>query len=101
MKMIKNITAALLTVSVLGAPFVGLAADQAQDKPTKARPYTLKTCPVSGDELGAMGKAYTFEYQGREIKLCCKSCLKDFNKNPAKYVKKIDQDEAKAKKAKS
>ena len=44
-----------------------------------------------------MGEAYTFEYQGREVKLCCKGCLKDFKKNPSKYVKKMEAAEAKKK----
>jgi len=95
MKIIKSLTTALLTVSVLAGPLVGLAADQKKD--TKAKPYTLKTCAVSGEALGSMDQTYTFEHNGREIKLCCKDCLKDFNKNPAKYIKKIEQEEAKAK----
>ena len=33
---------------------------------------------------------------GHEIKFCCKSCLKDFNKDPKGYIKKIDEAEAKA-----
>jgi YHS domain-containing protein len=56
---------------------------------------------VSGDKLGEMGDPYVYEYKGREIKFCCKGCLKDFNKEPEKYIKKIEEAEAKAKKAKS
>ena len=68
-----------------------LAADQAKPGDAKAaRPYPLKTCIVSGEKLdGDMGKPYVFVEQGQEIKLCCKSCLKDFKKEPAKYLKKI------------
>jgi YHS domain-containing protein len=33
--------------------------------------------------------------------MCCKSCLKDFKKDPAKYIKKIEAAEAKAAKAKT
>ena len=94
MKIVKNVTAALLALSVLAGPFAAMAGDQ---KETKAKPYTLKTCPVSGDELGGMGKPYSFEQDGREIKLCCKGCLKDFKKDPAKYIKVIEKEEAKAK----
>lgn len=57
---------------------------------TNAIPDKLATCPVSGDKLnGDMGAPYVFVYQGQEIKLCCKSCKKDFDKNPDKYVKLI------------
>jgi hypothetical protein len=96
MKLIKNVTATVLAVSVLGSPLIGLSADQKAD--AKAKPYTLKTCVVSGEKLGEMGKPYVFVHEGREIKLCCKDCLKDFNKEPAKYVKKIEESEAKEKK---
>jgi hypothetical protein len=44
---------------------------------------------------GDMGDPYVFTHEGREIKLCCKSCLKDFKKDPAKYIKKIEKEEKK------
>jgi hypothetical protein len=57
---------------------------------TNAVPDLLTTCPVSGDKLdGDMGKPYVFVYKKQEVKLCCKSCLKDFNKDPDKYLAKI------------
>ena len=85
MKLVKNLTATILAISVLGGPLVALAGDQpSESKSTKPKPYTLKTCVISGDKLGEMGKPYVFEYKGREIKLCCKNCLKDFNESPAK-----------------
>ena|SRR5579859_5707037 len=96
MKKLKGITATLLTLSLLGAPLAGFAADEKGD--AKAKPYPLKTCVVSGEKLGGDMDPYVFVYKGREIKLCCKDCLKDFNKNPAKYVKKVEEAEAKAKK---
>jgi hypothetical protein len=98
MKEIKSLITATLLCAFAVAPMAGVAADQ---KSEKAKPYPLKTCVVSDEKLGEMGDAYVFTYQGREIKLCCKSCLKDFKKDPAKYIKKIEEAEAKAKKAKS
>ncbi len=96
MKRIKFLTAAVLAGTFLVGPFAALAGDQPAD--AKLKPYTLKNCIVSGDKLGEMGEPFVYKYKGREIKLCCKSCLKDFNKEPAKYVKKIEEAEAKAKK---
>ncbi len=69
----------------------------AEDKPAaKAKPYPLKTCVVSDEKFGGdMGDPYVFTHEGREVKLCCKACLKDFNKEPAKYVKKMEAAEKK------
>lgn len=74
------------------------AAQAAEAKTEKPKPYPLKTCVVSGEKFGGdMGDPYVFTHQGREIKLCCKSCLKDFNKEPAKYIKKLEEAEKAAK----
>lgn len=95
----KHLTASIFALAIIGS-VAALAADKkAGDKANaKIAPYTLKTCVVSGDKLGEMGKPYVFTNDTREIKLCCKSCLKDFKKEPAKYVKKIEEAEAKEKK---
>jgi len=85
-----------LAAIVLAVGLSAQAADKA-DKAAKAKPYTLKVCPVSDEKLGDMGDPYVFTHDGREIKLCCKGCLKDFEKNPSKFVKKIEKEEKKAK----
>lgn len=55
-------------------------------------PYPLKTCIVSDEEFGGdMGDPVVIQYEGREIKFCCKSCTKKFNKDPEKYLKKLDE----------
>jgi YHS domain-containing protein len=88
----------IFTTMLVLAAFAGsvIAADAAADAP-KPKPYTLTTCIVSGDKLGEMGDAVVVTREGREIKFCCKGCIKDFDKDPAKFLKKIDDAEAKAK----
>jgi len=68
----------------------------------KPKPYTLEKCLVSDEKLGEMGDPFKLVYKGQEFKLCCKSCKKDFDKDPDKYVKKLVEAEkaAKAKAAK-
>ncbi|CAN5892066.1 hypothetical protein BH11VER1_BH11VER1_01010 [soil metagenome] len=61
------------------------------------KPYPLTTCIVSGDKLGEMGKPVVIIKDGQEVKLCCKSCIKDFNKEPEKFLKEIAE-KSKAKK---
>jgi len=96
MKKLRTLTAIVLTLPFLAGPLAGFAGEQ--KKEAKPKPYTLETCAVTGEKLGEMGKPYVFTYKNREIKLCCKGCLKEFDKSPAKFVKKIEEAEAKAKK---
>jgi YHS domain-containing protein len=82
-----------------GAALLALTALtlNAADKKDAPKPDKLTTCPVSGDKLGEMGKPYVFEYKGREVKLCCSSCKKDFDKDPATFIKKIEAADKEAK----
>jgi hypothetical protein len=91
MKLLKTFIGAAVLSGILAASSLALAADQTKAGDAKsAKPYPLKTCIVSGEKLdGDMGKPYVFVEQGQEIKLCCKDCLKDFKKDPAKYLKKL------------
>ncbi len=46
-------------------------------------------CPVSGEKLKD-NKVYV-DYQGRRIFFCCENCVGKFNKNPEKYLQKLDE----------
>ena len=92
MKRLKAVTAFMLALTFLAAPASTLAAE----KKEKVKPYALKTCLVSDEELGSMGDPYVFVHEGREVKLCCKSCQKDFKKDTKKFVKKMEDAEKKA-----
>ncbi len=85
MKAISRISAIVVLAASL---FFALNVSAAESKP---KPYPLKTCVVTGEKLGEMGDPYTFTYEGQEIKLCCKGCLSKFKKEPAKYLKKIEE----------
>jgi hypothetical protein len=66
--------------------------------------YPVTSCPVSNEKLGGdMGQPVDQIYRqegkpDRLIRFCCKDCVKDFNENPAKYLKALD--DASASKAK-
>ena len=93
MKLIPSIAAAIMALGLVSTALVSVAADK------KPKPYTLTTCVVSDEKLGADAdmKPYVFTHEGREVKLCCKSCLKDFKKDSTKYIAKIEAAEKKAK----
>ena len=62
---------------------------------TSTADYPLTTCVVSGGKLGGMGKPVTYVYQqagqaDRTVVFCCRACITKFEKEPAKYLAKLD-----------
>lgn len=85
------LTAALMAGSAIAitscASNGGTASTATQSGGTKS--YPLKTCIVTGNDLGSMGDEQRIVYQGQEIKFCCMPCEEKFLKNPAKYLAKL------------
>ncbi len=90
----KHIKSSILALTV-AALVSGVAF--AEDKKAEKKKYPLTTCVVSDEKLGSMGKTFVHQHEGREVQFCCKSCLKDFKKEPSKYIKKIEAAEKSAK----
>lgn len=72
-----------LILTILGSGGFALAADA--QKPA----YPLTTCVVSGKKLDSMGGPYVMDHKGQEVRLCCEHCKPKFEKDPAAYLKKI------------
>jgi len=51
--------------------------------------YTLETCPVSGEKLGSMGEPVDIVIANRLVRLCCKGCVAEARKDPAKVLAKL------------
>jgi YHS domain-containing protein len=47
-------------------------------------------CPIQGDKVDP--KVKTVTYNGKEYGFCCEDCIAKFQKDPAKYSKKISKD---------
>lgn len=57
----------------------------------QGKDYALKTCPVSKEEFGGdMGEPVDLVIAGRLVRLCCKACKKEVEKDPAKFVTIVD-----------
>ena len=72
----------------------GAMAKDSADSAVPAN-YPLKTCVVSDEELGSMGKPFEVFYKqagkaDRKVLLCCSNCEEGFLKDPAKFVAKLD-----------
>jgi YHS domain-containing protein len=87
-----RVTEFLSRMMAIGA-VVSTVAWAAEVKEDAAKPdnYPLDTCVVSGQKLGAMGEAVKYDHKGREVRFCCQGCIAKFNKDPEKYLAKLDQ----------
>ncbi len=81
------LTAALFSITLNACATPQSAPVSVQAAKTKA--YPLKTCIVTDNDLDSMGGEIVKNYNGQEIKFCCKPCVKKFEANQAKYLKKI------------
>ena len=85
-------------VAALAAAFITTTAFAKDGASGVPKAYPLKTCVVSDEKLGEHGKPVKVTSEGTDVWLCCKSCVKDFNKEPAKFVKMVKDAPTKAKK---
>jgi YHS domain-containing protein len=69
----------LLSLSVAGAGFAAAA-------PAAGQAQTV--CPVLGNKIDK--KVYV-DYQGQRVYFCCTGCVEPFKKNPAQYLKKLEE----------
>ncbi|MBI4626004.1 MAG: hypothetical protein HY736_22635 [Verrucomicrobia bacterium] len=102
----------LLSIALFAASAVLAADGDARGAKKTAKPsaipanYPLTTCVVSDEKLGDMGEAFKYVHKeagkpDRVILLCCDGCVDDFKKEPAKYLKILDDAAAGKAKAKA
>jgi type II secretory ATPase GspE/PulE/Tfp pilus assembly ATPase PilB-like protein len=75
--------ALVLALTGIGLSFQAIIAQQLPS-------YPLTSCPVSHEALGSMDKPVDLVHEGRLVRLCCKGCVKGFQKDPAKVLAEID-----------
>ncbi|MBI4115721.1 MAG: YHS domain-containing protein [Candidatus Omnitrophica bacterium] len=49
------------------------------------------TCPVSGDKVNPK---VSYIYEGKKYHFCCAMCIKDFKKDPKKYIAQLEKGES-------
>lgn len=77
----------LITLALLVSAFFHAPAASASEAAVK--PYPLKVCIVTDNDLGSMGDEKVIVHEGQEIKFCCAPCEKKFRRTPAKYLEKL------------
>ena len=83
-----------IMATVVGLAMIGgVAPVFAGDAAVGAAPATTNVvkqqtiCPVMGNEVN---KKLFVDYQGKRVYVCCRGCLGDVKKDPAKYVKQLE-----------
>jgi hypothetical protein len=67
----------------------------------QGKDYVLKQCPVSDENYGGdMGDPVDVVVGGRLVRVCCKDCIAEVEKTPAKFVEMVDAARKKAAEAK-
>lgn len=87
--LITIITGATLFLSSCASTSSPAGASTASASTGGVKAYPLKTCVVTGNDLGSMGDEQRIVYQGQEVKFCCTPCVEKFKKNPEKYLAKL------------
>ncbi len=57
--------------------------------PTLSEGASQDRCPVLG---GPANKRVYTDYQGKRIYFCCPPCIKQFQKDPEKYIKQLEKE---------
>lgn len=78
MRYVKTLTLAAVIIVLIG----GYSLAEVTPKPQK-------TCPVMG---GKIDKSVYTDYEGKRIYFCCPACIPEFKKDPAKYIKKLEDE---------
>jgi len=67
--------------------YIGILEDEGVVLEKTPKPQTV--CPVMG---GAVNKEMYADVKGRRIYVCCPGCIPTIEKNPEKYIKKLEDD---------
>ncbi len=67
------------------------AAGATSDAKVWTEPYLLNTCAASGRPIDVKGTPTTKVINGRELKFCCGGCAAAVEKDPAKWLPKVDK----------
>lgn len=77
------------------APFVkdpsaGIASLESQIVASQKDNYPLKTCIISGHELGGMGEPVNYVHGNTLVRFCCGACIEPFEADAAKFLAQIE-----------
>ncbi|HUT36863.1 MAG TPA: hypothetical protein VNE39_25500 [Planctomycetota bacterium] len=85
----KSIVGPLCAALVLVAACILAGCDQEGATTQAPAGKAQTTCPVMG---GQIDKTIFADYECKRVYFCCPACVEKFNKEPQKYVKKLEDE---------
>ena len=55
----------------------------------EVKPKAQINCPIMG---GKIDKKIYADHEGKRVYFCCKGCIPEFQKDPAKHIKKLENE---------
>jgi len=92
----KSINITMLIVLLVSVSFASGGKGEHKNKGKQGNasvisPGSQKTCPVSVSVGGTPVRRDSWvDYEGKRVYLCCDGCASAFNKDPERYVKKLE-----------
>ena len=81
------LASAILGVACCALNTASYAADQAPAVKAAGKAQTL--CPIMGDPIN---KKLYVDHAGKRLYVCCKMCVMQVQKDPAKYIKQLEDE---------
>lgn len=88
-KLLISLIALVLAASATLASAAEEKSKIENQKSKAPKPYPLKVCIVTDNDLDSMGDESSIIHEGQVIKFCCAPCEKKFRQNPARYLAKL------------
>lgn len=89
----KKVIFVLGLMMLISSPPGLFAAEQTNEAQTEVE--KSKFCPVCGPEEEMEGLAFSYKYNGKKYSFCSLDCMKEFKKNPEKYLEAEAENPAK------
>ena len=78
-----------LAIAFFGLAAVALTAGHALAEGDEETPKPQTMCPLTNEPIN---KAFYADHDGKRVYFCCAGCREAFKKDPAKYVKQLEDD---------
>jgi YHS domain-containing protein len=87
--MFRNVKIAAAVMTIVGVFSVSAPVTYGETGAAgEAKVLSNSVCPVTDEKISKKTEV-TYEYKGKLYSFCCRECIDEFKKDPAKYIEKM------------